>query len=86
MSDGNASEAAGSEDRSLEPDPEKVRFLREIGQEIRESGDTSEAKQVAAIVYRISDVYDENEDTDARDVYVNMRQILDVKERGGKAG
>jgi hypothetical protein len=71
-------------ERGLEPDAEKAQFLREIGREIRESDDTSEAKQVAAIVYRISDIYDENEDTDARDVYVNMRQILDVKERGDK--
>ena len=71
-------------ERGLEPDIETAEFLREIGREIRESDDTSQAKQVAAIVYRISDIYDENEDTDARDVYVNMRQILDVKERDGK--
>ena len=71
-------------ERGLEPDIETAEFLREIGREIRESDDTSQAKQVAAIVYRISDIYDENEDTDARDVYLNMRQILDVKERDGK--
>jgi len=86
VSERNAGDATDSDGRALEPDPEKVQFLREIGQEIRESEDTSEAKQIAAIVYRISDVYDESEDTDVRDVYVNMRQILDVKERGGKAG
>jgi len=73
-------------DDPLAPDPEKVRFLREIGAEIRRSGDSSEARQVAALVYRVSDIYDGAEDTDPRDVYVNMRQILDVKERGGKPG
>lgn len=63
-------------------DPEKREFLREIADEIR--GDSSESEQVAAFLYRVSDMYDEEEETDARDVYVNMRNILRVKEAGGR--
>ena len=63
-------------------DPEKREFLREIADEIR--GDSSESKQVAAFLYRVSDVYDDEEETDARDIYVNMRNILRVKETGGR--
>lgn len=64
------------------PDPEKREFLREIADEIR--GESSESEQVAAFLYRVSDVYDDEEDTDARDIYVNMRNILRVKEAGGR--
>jgi hypothetical protein len=46
-------------------------------------GDTH-SDQVAAMLYRVSDIYDPEEDTDARDVYVNMRNILQVKEAGGR--
>ncbi len=61
------------------PDPDKRDFLREIAEELR--GDSGESEQVAALLYRVSDVYDEGEDTDPRDVYVNMRTILRVRER-----
>lgn len=64
------------------PDPEKRDVLREIADELR--GESGESKQVAALLYRVSDVYDEGEDTDPRDVYVNMRTILRVKEQGGE--
>jgi len=63
-------------------DDEKREFLREIAEELR--GDDTESKQVAALLYRVSDVYDSDEDTDPRDVYVNMKSILRVKEAGGK--
>ncbi|PSQ18897.1 hypothetical protein BRD00_03920 [Halobacteriales archaeon QS_8_69_26] len=72
---------AGQDDR-FEPDPERVRLLREIADEIR--GDSGESKHVAALLYRVSDIYDEGEDATPRDVYVNMRNILRVREQGGK--
>jgi hypothetical protein len=64
------------------PDPDKRAFLREIADELR--GESGESKQVAAVLYRVSDIYDESEATDPRDVYVNMRNILRVREQGGK--
>lgn len=67
-----------------DPDPEKRAFLREIADELR--GDSSESEQVAAFLYRVSDVYDPAEETDPRDIYVNMRNILRVKEAGGRDG
>lgn len=72
----------GDADDRFEPDPERVRLLREIADDVR--GDSAESKQVAALLYRVSDVYDEGEDTTPRDVYVNMRNILRVREGGGK--
>lgn len=75
---------AGDADSRFEPDPEKREFLRDVADDVR--GDTSESEQVAALLYRVSDLYDPDEDTDPRDVYVNMREILRVKERGGMDG
>ncbi|PSP81535.1 hypothetical protein BRC81_00835 [Halobacteriales archaeon QS_1_68_20] len=66
-------------DDGPDPDAEKREFLREIADELR--GDSGESEQVAALLYRVSDVYDEDEETDPRDVYVNMRTILRVRER-----
>lgn len=67
-----------------EPNLEKAEFLRDIAEEVR--GETSESEQVAAFLYRVSDLYDPEEDTDPRHIYVNMREILRVKERGGREG
>lgn len=64
------------------PDLEKMKFLREIADDVR--GDTSESESIAALLYRVSDLYDDDEDTSPRDIYVNMREILRVKEAGGK--
>lgn len=63
-------------------DNEKREALRAIADDLRD-GDTH-SDQVAAMLYRVSDIYDPAEDTDARDVYVNMRNILQVKEAGGR--
>jgi hypothetical protein len=63
-------------------DDDKRACLRAVAEEIR--GDSNESEQVAAMLYRVSDVYDEDEETTPRDVYVNMRNILRVKERGGR--
>ena len=68
---------SGEEDR-FEPNPDRVATLREIGDDIR--GESSESKLVAAILYRISDLYDPEEETSPRDIYVNMREIIRTKE------
>lgn len=73
------SDAAGGR---FEPDADKRETLREVADEIR--GESSESRQVAALLYRVSDLYDEGEDTDPRDIYVNMKNILQVKEAGGR--
>ncbi|MFB6117770.1 hypothetical protein [Halosegnis sp.] len=64
----------------VDPDPERARLLRAVAEEVR--GDSSESEQVAAMVYRVSDLYDPDEDTTPSDVYRNMRTILRVTERG----
>ena len=69
-----------TDDDSFEPDPERVAFLREIAEDVR--GDTSQSEQLAAILYRMSDLYDENEDTSPEDIYRNVKTILQIKERG----
>ena len=70
------------ESRTFDPDPERVELLREIADDIR--GASSESQLVAAILYRISDLYDPAEETSPRDIYVNMREIIRTKEAGGK--
>ena len=62
-------------------DPERVEMLRAVADDVR--GDSSESKQVAAILYRVSDLYDADEETDPQEIYLNVRNILNVKERGG---
>ncbi|MGB9965260.1 hypothetical protein [Halobacterium hubeiense] len=63
-------------------DAEKRDALREVADELREN-DSDEAERVAAIVHRVSDIYDESEDVDAQHVYLNMRNILQISEQGG---
>jgi hypothetical protein len=63
---------------SYGPDMERAETLREIGDDIR--SESSESKLVAAILYRISDLYDPDEETSPRDIYVNMREIIRTKE------
>ena len=70
------------EAETFDPNPERVELLREVADDIR--GDSSESQLVAAILYRISDLYDADEETSPRDIYVNMREIIRTKEAGGK--
>ncbi|CQH58455.1 uncharacterized protein HHUB_2755 [Halobacterium hubeiense] len=63
-------------------DTEKRDVLRDVADELREE-DSEEAERVAAIVHRVSDIYDEDEDVDAQHVYLNMRNILQISEQGG---
>jgi len=63
-----------------EPDPDKREFLRDVAEEVRD--ESGESKQVSALLYRVSDLYDEKEQTSTRDVYVNMRNIIRTKHGG----
>lgn len=65
----------------FEPDPERVELLREVAADVR--GDSSERKQLANVLYRVSDLYDEDEETSPEEIYLAVRNILNVKESGG---
>jgi len=71
----------GGDDAATENDPERAATLRTVAEDIR--GDSSESEQVAAMLYRVSDLYDPDEETTPAEIYRNVRNILDVKERGG---
>lgn len=64
----------------FDPDSERVELLREIAEDVRH--ETSESEQLAAILYRVSDLYDESEETSPQEIYRNVRNILQIKERG----
>jgi hypothetical protein len=70
----------GEDDATPETDPDRAATLRTIADDVR--GDSSESRQVAAILYRVSDLYDPDESTTPEHVYRNMRTILRVTERG----
>ncbi|UWG50036.1 Uncharacterized protein AArcCO_0715 [Halalkaliarchaeum sp. AArc-CO] len=65
---------------SGEDDPERARMLREVAEDVR--GGSSESEQVAAFLYRVSDLYDPDEETTPEDIYRNVRNIMRIKERG----
>ncbi len=65
----------------FEPDPERVRLLREVADDVR--AESSESEQLAAILYRVSDLYDPGEETSPEEIAIAVRTILNVKERGG---
>jgi hypothetical protein len=68
----------------FDPDPERVRLLREVADDVRgESSESSESEQLAAILYRVSDLYDPGEETSPEEIAIAVRTILNVKERGG---
>lgn len=62
------------------PDPERASMLREVAEEIR--GESAESEHVAAILYRVSDLYDPGEETTVEDIYVSVRNVLRIRERG----
>ena len=64
------------------PEDAEVRaFLREIADDVR--GDSSESKQLSAVLYRVSDLYDPAESTSPEEIYLNVRHIMRIKEQGG---
>ena len=75
-------------DVAVDPDGEEFSaderrrlFLRQIADELR--GDSSESRQLAATLYRVSDLYDPDEDTSPEEIYLNVRNIMQVKANGG---
>ena len=65
----------------FEPDEKRVAFLREIAEDVR--GESSESEQLAATLYRLSDLYDPDEERTPESIYLNVKNILKIKERGG---
>jgi hypothetical protein len=63
-------------------DAEKRDTLRDVAKDLRDQ-ESEEAERVAAIIHRVSDIYDDGEDIDAQHVYLNMRNILQISEQGG---
>jgi hypothetical protein len=61
------------------PAPERVRVLRETADDLRAA---ERGELLAAILYRVSDLYDPAEQTTPAAVYRNVRTILRVTERG----
>ena len=72
---------APESDHTVEPDDERVALLREVADDVR--GASSESKQLSAILYRVSDLYDEEADTSPEEIYLNVRHIMSIKEAGG---
>lgn len=68
---------------AFEPNDDHVQTLRTVADEIRECGEGSEAEQLANVLYRTSDLYDEDEDTTPQEIMRNVKFILEVKERDG---
>ncbi|WP_435093058.1 hypothetical protein [Halorubrum sp. N11] len=63
-------------------DDDEVRaFLRAIAADVR--GDSSESKQLSAILHRVSDLYDPDEQTSPEEIYLNVRYIMRIKAQGG---
>ncbi|PSQ18718.1 hypothetical protein BRD02_00030 [Halobacteriales archaeon QS_8_69_73] len=70
-----------SGDDEFEPDPERAALLRAVADDVR--GESSESEQIAAMLYRVSDLYDPEEETTPAKIHRNVRTILRVTERGG---
>lgn len=66
---------------TTDDDPNHAALLRATADDLR--GETSESKQLAALLYRVSDLYDPDEETTPEEIYRNVRYILQVKEHGG---
>ncbi|MUW15514.1 hypothetical protein GJ633_13405 [Halorubrum sp. CBA1125] len=68
-------------DADLPADAEVRALLREVADDVR--GDSSESKQLSAILYRVSDLYDPDEQTSPEAIYRNVRHIMRIKATGG---
>ncbi|TKX78047.1 hypothetical protein EXE53_23285 [Halorubrum sp. SD626R] len=76
-------EAAAADAASDEfaDDAEVRAFLRTVADDVR--SDSSESKQLSAILYRVSDLYDTDEQTSPEEIYLNVRHIMQIKAQGG---
>lgn len=81
MTEEASGDGGPSEGAEFEPDADRRALLREVAEEVY--GDTSESRQLSAVLYRVSDLYDPDEETSPEEIYRNVRYIFDVKERGG---
>jgi len=63
------------------PDAERRESLREVAADVR--GESGESKQLSAILYRVSDLYDPDEETSPEEIYLNVRHVMRIKEQGG---
>ncbi|QUO48889.1 MULTISPECIES: hypothetical protein [Halorubrum] len=68
-------------DAEFPVDDEVREFLRDVAEDVR--GDSSESKQLSAVLYRVSDLYDEGEETSPEEIYLNVRHIMRIKSEGG---
>jgi hypothetical protein len=66
---------------SVEKDPERAALVREVADDVR--AESSESKQLSAILYRVSDLYDPSEQTSPEEIYLNVKHIMKIKEQGG---
>ncbi len=73
-------ESAPDSDERFDPDPDRVALLREVADDVR--GESSESRQIAAVLYRVSDLYDAGEETSPEEIYRNVTTILEISERG----
>lgn len=71
------------DDSDSEPvcETNRVAQLRDIAEDVR--GESSESEQLAAVLYRVSDLYDPDEEMTPEEIYRNVQTILQVKQRGG---
>jgi hypothetical protein len=79
VSDPDSDPDPNSDDR-FDPDPGRVALLRKVADDVR--GESSESRQIAAILYRVSDLYDAGEETSPEEIYRNVTTVLEISERG----
>jgi hypothetical protein len=77
----SSSEAKAGADAEFAPDAERRELLRAAAEDVY--GDSSESRQLSAVLYRVSDLYDPDEDTSPEEIYRNVRHIMDIKAKGG---
>lgn len=68
--------------KAIPTDPDRAAMLREIAEDIR--GESSESELLAALVYRVSDLYDPDEETTPTEIYLAMRTMVRTREAGGR--
>ncbi|MGM0448821.1 MAG: hypothetical protein ACQERM_11320 [Methanobacteriota archaeon] len=73
--------AADAAEEGFAADDEVREFLRDVAEDVR--GDSSESKQLSAVLYRVSDLYDDEEETSPEEIYLNVRHIMRIKSEGG---
>ena len=73
--------ATDAAEEAFAADDEVREFLRDVAEDVR--GESSESKQLSAVLYRVSDLYDNDEETSPEEIYLNVRHIMRIKSEGG---